>query len=137
MARCEHRAALGLKERKAVDWFGPVRIVLTFALVTIGWVFFRARRWGKSLHPGADVASFGEDVVATLQFWAAAIVLFCSLGRAPQWFERLAECRMAWPQRWESCYSVGDARVQRSAGALCYFQSDPPSSPNPTQLVVD
>jgi len=80
----EHRAGARSEGAEGLDWFGPVRIVLTFALVTIGWSSSGPRRLGKVSTSGQMFAPPSRRCLwPRWQFWAAAIVLVLAVWRAP------------------------------------------------------
>jgi alginate O-acetyltransferase complex protein AlgI len=83
--------ALGIGRRKG---WQVARVALTFALVTIGWVFFRAASFTQSEYViGQMFAAPGARVPwPRWQLWAAVILLILAvLEERRNWFERLVE----------------------------------------------
>ena len=71
----------------------PLRIALTFALVTIGWVFFRAQTFAQSTQIVRQMFTLplGHGIWQRWQFWFAAIVVVLAIAEEHfAWFERLA-----------------------------------------------
>jgi D-alanyl-lipoteichoic acid acyltransferase DltB (MBOAT superfamily) len=96
-----HGALLGLEramgvrgERRGWKLLDPIRAALTFGLVTISWVFFRA----STLHASIDIigrmftGAHGHVVWPHWMLWYALLaLLLAGLEERLQWFERLPE----------------------------------------------
>jgi alginate O-acetyltransferase complex protein AlgI len=91
-----HGSLLSLERilgRKESARFYPLRALVTFALVTIGWVFFRA----TTLHDGIFVlqqmfsSKPGTLAIPVWLIWLAAITLLLALlEEKKEWFEKIA-----------------------------------------------
>ncbi len=87
--------ALGIRD--AGGWLSkalyPVRALLTFALVMIGWVFFRAATLPDSLYIVRQMlaAPHGRPLIAPWQLGLIAVALLIAIVEEKlAWFERLA-----------------------------------------------
>jgi D-alanyl-lipoteichoic acid acyltransferase DltB (MBOAT superfamily) len=72
----------------------PFRIAITFALVTIGWVFFRAQTLPQSTYVLHQMFSFpaGHGLWPRWEFWfAVTLALLAVAEERFSWFQRLAE----------------------------------------------
>ena len=100
---------LGVRERRRWSLVDPLRVAFTFALASIGWVFFRAATLHDSLYILGRLFSgtHGHILCRHWQLWlvVAALVL-AVLEERYGWFERLPEAP-AW--------------VYASAIAVCLF----------------
>ena len=82
---------LDLRERKW-SWLAPARVALTFALVTIGWVFFRAATLRESVYILSQMIAppVARMLWPRWQLWAAVILVFLAiLEERRSWFEKL------------------------------------------------
>jgi alginate O-acetyltransferase complex protein AlgI len=76
------RAAGGSEPRKHWSVVDPLRAVITFALVTIGWVFFRA----ADLHQSVAIIGqmfagpHGKSLLLPWHMWLAAAALLIALA---------------------------------------------------------
>lgn len=73
-------------------WLYPLQAALTFVLVMIGWVFFRAASFGDSLRVLHEMLA-GSRGVSVLEWWHFALagtsLLFAILEEKLEWFEHL------------------------------------------------
>ena len=100
---------LGIRERQRWSIVDPLRVVLTFALASISWVFFRAATLRDSLYILGRLFSgpHGHILCRHWQLWfVLAALLLAVLEERYGWFERLPEAP-AW--------------VYASAIAVCLF----------------
>jgi alginate O-acetyltransferase complex protein AlgI len=83
--------ALGLKPKPSLN---PLRVLLTFALASIGWVFFRARTLSASLEILGRMfhGPAGHLIWPHWQLWIALASLALAVAEERfEWFERLPE----------------------------------------------
>jgi alginate O-acetyltransferase complex protein AlgI len=83
----------GLGE-KSSRWFYPFRVVSTFAFVTIGWVFFRARTLGDSWFVIRQMFSpalgGARSLIPMWLLWLAGVALTAAVAEEKwEWIERL------------------------------------------------
>jgi D-alanyl-lipoteichoic acid acyltransferase DltB (MBOAT superfamily) len=100
------RALVGRASRPAVSLFHPFRVGLTFALATIGWVFFRAATLAQSTYVLHQMFALplGHGLWPRWQFWFAVILALLAIAEERlEWFERLAEAP-AWA--WSAAVAV-------------------------------
>jgi D-alanyl-lipoteichoic acid acyltransferase DltB (MBOAT superfamily) len=72
--------------------FYPLRALLTFVLVLVGWLFFRAADLRASMHVLRQmfVGGSGQALLEPWHFGLAALALLLSIGEEKrQWFERV------------------------------------------------
>jgi hypothetical protein len=89
-----------------VSLFHPFRVGLTFALATIGWVFFRAATLAQSTYVLHQMFALplGHGLWPRWQFWFAVILALLAIAEERlEWFERLAEAP-AWA--WSAAVAV-------------------------------
>jgi alginate O-acetyltransferase complex protein AlgI len=73
------------------DWTYTLRAVVTFGLVLIGWVFFRAADLGQSIYVLGQMfgGRSGHPLLEPWHFGLAALALILSVGEERwEWFER-------------------------------------------------
>jgi alginate O-acetyltransferase complex protein AlgI len=94
---CYHGMLLALERivgGKERAWLRPLRIVITFVLVMVGWVFFRARTLGESIHVLGQMLRGvpGHGLLQPWHFAMAAIALLLAIAEErASWIERLME----------------------------------------------
>jgi alginate O-acetyltransferase complex protein AlgI len=85
--------ALGVKERREWRWSDPLRVLLTFALVTVGWVFFRAATLTASLDILARMFTGppGKVLWPRWQIWFTVLIAALAIAEErSDWFARVA-----------------------------------------------
>jgi D-alanyl-lipoteichoic acid acyltransferase DltB (MBOAT superfamily) len=100
---------LGVRERQRWSLLDPLRVAFTFALASIGWIFFRAATLRDSLYILERLygGPHGHVLCPHWQLWLLAIALLLAvLEESRGWFERLPDAP-AW--------------VYASAIAVCLF----------------
>ena len=75
------RAAGGSEPRKSWNMLDPLRAILTFGLVTIGWIFFRAADVHQSVAIIGQMFAgpHGKSLLLPWQMWLAAVALVIAL----------------------------------------------------------
>ncbi|MCE5309767.1 MAG: MBOAT family protein [Acidobacteriales bacterium] len=90
---CLERALLGSRAAsRGSAWLYPLRAMITFILVSIGWVFFRAATLGDSIHVIGQMfsGSPGTLLCQSWHLWLVGITLVVALCEENlEWFERL------------------------------------------------
>ncbi len=84
--------AFGVRERREWRWTDPLRVILTFALVTVGWVFFRAATFSASLDVLARMfgGPAGKWLWPRWQVWFVALIAALALAEERwDWFARV------------------------------------------------
>ena len=84
----------GVRERKSWSLLDPLRVVITFALASVGWVFFRAATLHDSLYILSRLFSgpHGHVLMPHWLLWFVLIALLLAvLEESRGWFERLPE----------------------------------------------
>jgi D-alanyl-lipoteichoic acid acyltransferase DltB (MBOAT superfamily) len=85
---------LGIGKPKPLSLYYPLRMAFTFALVCVGWVFFRAANFHDSVQVLTEMFSFvkGPSLFASWQIvMAVAAGLLALAEEQSDWFERLVQ----------------------------------------------
>jgi D-alanyl-lipoteichoic acid acyltransferase DltB (MBOAT superfamily) len=93
------RALRGGRQPVGEDWgcTYPFRALLTFVLVLVGWVFFRAADLPRSVHVLGQIfgGSGGRILLEPWHFGLAALALILAIGEEKwEWFERAIRAPM-------------------------------------------
>jgi alginate O-acetyltransferase complex protein AlgI len=81
-------------EKRPPVWLYPLRALITFALVCVGWVFFRAASFADSRYVLSQLIHGGKQMEALLPRWlvymTGASLLIALIEEKFQWTERLS-----------------------------------------------